>query len=443
VRRGIETWTSFAGDQRCRPHAIARPASKTEVAAAFERAAEAGRNVRVAGAGHSYNDGALTDGTLISLKRMNRVLDVDPASGLVRAEGGITLHELSEVLDEHGLALRNLGDIDAQSLAGATATGTHGTGIEFPNLSAGVESVELVLPDGNTLECSRTSDLDAWRAARTSIGALGAVTAVTLKTVPAFTLEAVQTTAPIEQVLEELDVRVEANDHFEFFTFPHSRLALTKSSNRVDEAPRPPSRASAFLHDIVFTNYAYWGVCVAGRTSPRLSPMLNRLSSWTVGTRRRVDRSDRIYTTPRRVPLIELEYAIPRAHAVDAVRAVRAIAERPEFAAPTPIEARFVAPDDAFLSPTCGREACYITVFQFRGLDRERYFGAVEDLLVGLGGRPHWGKRHSQTAETLRPRYHEWDRFQAVRARLDPDGRLANAHVERVLGPPRGGATST
>lgn len=436
------SWINCTGDQRCSPAAIERPASRPEVAAAIERAAEAGRPVRVAGSGHSFNDGVLTDGTLLSLERMNRLVAVDRASGLVRVEAGITLRELSEVLDEHGLAFRNLGDVDAQTIAGATATGTHGTGIDFPNLSAGLESVELVLADGSTLECSEAGDGDAWRSARIGVGALGVVTAVTLKAVPAFTLEAVETTTPIEQILDELDARVEANDHFEFFTFPHSRLALTKTSNRVNEAPRPSSPLRAFLRDIVLKNYAYWAVCIAGRTSPRLSPALNRLTSLASGSRRRVDRSDRIYTTPRRVPLTELEYAIPREHAADAVREVRAIAERPEFAAPTPIEARFVAPDDAFLSPTGGGEACYITVFQFRGLDREAYFRAVEELMVGLGGRPHWGKRHAQTAETLRPRYPEWDRFQAVRARLDPDGLFMNAYVERVLGAPLSVATA-
>ena len=105
--------------------------------------------MRVAGAGHSFTDAVLTDGTLLSLDRMDRVLDVDRSSGLVRVQAGITLGALSDELWRHGLAFENLGDIDVQSIAGATATGTHGTGSRLPNLSAALHSIELVLADGS------------------------------------------------------------------------------------------------------------------------------------------------------------------------------------------------------------------------------------------------------------------------------------------------------
>ena len=125
---------------------------------------------------------------------------------------------------------------------------------------------------------------------------------------------------------------------------------------------------------------------------------------------------------------------MPRARVVEAVRGVRELIERQRFAVPFPVEVRFVAPDDAFLSTAQGRDTAYVAVHMFRGMEWEPYFRAVESLMDGLEGRPHWGKRHFQTAETLRPRYPEWDRFQAVRARLDPEGRFANAYVDQVLG---------
>jgi FAD-linked oxidoreductase len=426
-------WTNWAGDQTCSPAAVDRPVSATEVAATLERAAAEGHTVRVAGAGHSFTDAVLTDGTLLSLERMNRVLDVDRESGLVRVEAGITLGALSEELWEHGLAFENMGDIDVQSIAGATATGTHGTGGRLPNLSAGLHSIELTLGDGSTLEASEDSDPDAWRAARVSVGALGVVTAVTLRAVPAFTLEGVDATAPLDEVLDGLEEHVASNDHFELFTFPHSPLAVTRTNNRTDAPPRPRSPRRAWLEDVALKNHAFHALCELARRRPRLIPRINRFVARAGGTGRLVDRSYRVFATPRMVRFTEMEYALPRARVAEAVRAVRELIDRRGFDVGFPLEVRFVAPDDAFLSPACGRETGYVAVHMYRGMEWEPYFRAVEEIMDGLEGRPHWGKRHFQTAETLRPRYPDWDRFAAVRARLDPEGRFANGYVRRVL----------
>jgi len=404
------------------------------VVAAVERAAAAGRTVRVAGAGHSFTDAVLTDGTLLSLERMDRVLDADPTTGLVRVQAGIALHDLNAALWDLGLAFENLGDIDVQSIAGATATATHGTGGRLANLSAAIRSIELVTADGTVVELDEAGDAEAWRAARVSIGALGVMTAVTLRAVPAFTLEGVDSAAPLEEVLAELDARVEANDHFEFFTFPHSPLALTRTNNRAPGPPQPRSRARAWIDDVLVRNHALELACRAGRARPSLIPRINRLLSSASGTTRRVDRSYAIFASPRRVRFTEMEYAMPREHAVEAVRAVREVADSPAFDVSFPIEVRFVAPDDAFLSPATGRETCYVAVHAYRGMEWEPYFRAVEAVMDGFEGRPHWGKRHFQTAATLRARYPDWDRFAAVRERLDPGGVFANGYVERVLG---------
>jgi len=428
------SWTNFAGDQSCEPAVFARPADRRSVAGAIARAREARQVVRVAGSGHSFTDAVLTDGTLLSLDRMNRILDIDRETGLVRVEAGISLGALSDALWDEGLAFANLGDIDVQSLAGAAATGTHGTGIELGNISTGLHSIELTLADGSALEVSAASDPDAWRAARVAIGSLGVITEATLQAVPAFTLESVEETAPIERTLDDLDDLVAGNDHFGFFTFPHSDLAMTKACNRIDTVPRPRPRPLEWFDDVVMTNYAYWGICILGRARPKLIPRLNRLCSELSGSRRVRDRSYRVFRTPRRVPITEMEYAIPRERAAEAVRAVREIAASDRYDVPVPIEVRFVAADDAYLSPANGRESCYIAVHQFSGLDWGAYFGEVEALLTAMGGRPHWGKRHSQTAATLRPMYPEWESFATVRRRLDPDGTFANAYVDRALG---------
>jgi FAD-linked oxidoreductase len=428
-------WRNWAGDEGCTPIAIERPGSAGEIAAALERAAAAGERVRVAGSGHSFTDVACCDGRLLTLDRMGRVLDVDRASGLVRVEGGITMRALSAALAEHGLALENLGDIDAQTIAVAISTATHGTGARLRNLSAQVEAIELVLADGSTLTCSaQDADPATHLAARVGVGSLGAIAAVTLRAVPAFTLRGVDAPAPLGETLDRLEQLGEENEHFELFVFPHCDIALTRTNNRVEQPPRPRSATRAYLEDIALTNHAFHAFCLAGRAMPRLIPQINRLVTKLAGTSVRVDRSDRIFASPRLVKFTEMEYALPREHTAEAVRRTMALVEQRGFHVPFPIEVRMVAPDDAFLSPAHERPTGYVAVHMFEGMVWEPYFRAVEAVMDELGGRPHWGKRHFQTAETLRQRYPRWDDFQAVRARLDPDGRFVNAYTERVLG---------
>jgi FAD-linked oxidoreductase len=427
-------WRNWAGDQRCRPAALERPASIAEVAAALERAAAQDQRVRVAGAGHSFNDAVLTDGRLLTLERMDRVLDVDRSSGLVRVQGGLTLRALNRRLAEHGLAMENLGDVDAQSIAGAISTATHGTGARLRNLSSQVAALTLVLADGSTLHCSE-EDPALLRAARVGLGALGVVAEVTLRCVPAFRLCGVDAPTPLEATLERFEELSNANDHFEFYVFPHARTVLTRTNNRTEEVPRPRGRKRAYVNDVLLTNRTFEFFCRLGRCLPSQIPRINRLVTRLAGASRRIDRSDRIFTSPRLVRFTEMEYALPRERTIEAVRRVLELVPRNRFAVPFPIEVRTVAADDALLSTAAGRDSGYVAVHMFEGMAFEPYFHAVEAVMDELDGRPHWGKRHFQSAATLRERYPDWDGFQAVRQRLDPDGRFANAYTDRVLGP--------
>ena len=393
--------------------------------------------MRVAGAGHSFSDIACSDGLMLSLERLAAILDIDPSSGLVRVQAGITIRELSRRLIPHGLALENLGDVDVQSIAGAISTATHGTGARLRNISAQVQEIKLMLADGSTLECSAEQESEVFRAARVGLGALGVIAEVTLRCVPAFTLRGVDAPAPLDDTLDRFEQLALANDHFEFFVFPHAEMALTRTNNRSEEPPRPRSRTSAYASDVLLTNRAFGLTCRVGRRFPSRIPQLNRLVTRLAGSSVRVDRSAAIFASPRLVRFTEMEYAVPRGRTVEAVRAIMKLIEERDFAVPFPIEVRTVAPDDAFLSPAAGRESGFVAVHMFLGMAWEPYFRAVEAIMESLDGRPHWGKRHFQTAATLRPRYPDWDRFQAVRERLDPDGRFANAWSDRVLGPAR------
>jgi L-gulonolactone oxidase len=433
-------WRNWTGDESCRPARQASPANREALADALAEACAAGLRVRVAGAGHSFSDIALSDGLMIGLERMRRVLDVDPSTGLVRVEGGITIGELSAAIAAHGLAMENLGDVDRQSIAGAISTATHGTGARLRNISSQVAELTLVLADGSTLVCSEQTEPEVFRAARVGLGALGAIAEVTLRCVPAFTLRGVDAPAPLADVLDGFERLALGNDHFEFFVFPHADRALTRTNNRTDEPPRPRSRVSAHVNDIVLTNHVFGLVCRAGRRFPSRIPQLNRLVTTLAGSSTRLDSSFEIFASPRLVRFTEMEYALPRERTPEAVRAVMEMVPREGLAVPFPIEVRAVAADDAMLSTAAGRDSGFVAVHMYEGMEWRPYFKAVAAIMDGLGGRPHWGKRHFQTAEGLRERYPEWDAFQSVRARLDPDGVFANEWTERVLGPVRSAA---
>src|ERR1700691_6060505 len=354
---GLPEWRNWAGDQRCRPAAIERPTSIAEITAALERAALRGETVRAVGSGHSFSDIALTGGRLLTLERMNRVLDVDRATGLVRVQAGIAISELNARLAEHGLALENLGDIDVQSIAGAISTATHGTGARLRNISAQVAELTLVLADGSTLRCAEEIDSEVFRAASVGLGALGVIAEVALRCVPAFTLRGVDAPAPLPDTLARFEELALGNDHFEFFVFPHADTALTRTNNRTDQPPRPRGRVSAYANDVLLTNHAFGLLCRAGRRFPRRIPQLNRLVTRLAGAATRVDRSDRIFASPRLVRFTEMEYALPRERTPEAVNRIMALVAGGEpwggrgsdFAVPFPIEVRTVALDDALL----------------------------------------------------------------------------------------------
>jgi L-gulonolactone oxidase len=414
---------------------MARPRDRSELAEFVAAAGAAGRTVSVAGSGHSFTEAALTGGTLIDAGTLSGVIEADRGTGLVKVGGGTVLADLNEELGRLGLAMENLGDIDRQTIAGAISTGTHGTGAKLRNISSQVEGLELVLGDGSVRELSAERDGELLRAARIGLGALGAISAVTLRCVPAFVLHRVDAPCPREEVLDDFQQRADEHDHFELFTFPYADSALVLERNRVAGAPRPRSRAAAFLNDIVLENWALEAISAAGKAFPRAIPMLSRLAARLASGSTATDRSDRIFANERRVRFTEMEYGVPREHGPEAARRVIEWVRSSRYPVFFPIEMRVTAADDALLSPSHERDTAYIAVHQYRGMEWRPYFEAVESIMDEYGGRPHWGKRHFQTAATLAERYPRWSEFQAARDELDPGRVFANEYAERVLGP--------
>jgi L-gulono-1,4-lactone dehydrogenase len=441
---GSGEWRNWAGTAKATPARWAQPRSEAEISAAVKEAAAAGLGVRALGSGHSFTPAAATRGLALDLSLWTGVTAADTRTGLVTARAGTTLRALSAMLDEIGLALANLGDIDAQTIAGALATGTHGTGARLGGLATQVEALDLILADGSLATCSASARPELFAAARLGLGALGVVTAVTLRCVPSFTLAADERPIPVEQVIEQFDALAAANDHFEFYWFPYGRQALVKRNNRLPADGRPPAAGRVpdrmpawrrFWEFEVMENAAFGTACRLGRAAPRFIPALNRISSAALSARSYTDASYRVFVTPRRVRFVESEYAVPRESLPDVLAELRR--EVPRLADPVmfPVEVRVAAADDIWLSTAYGRDSAYIAIHQYTGLPFRAYFDLFESVVAGVGGRPHWGKMHSLDAGRLRPLYPRFDDFRRVRAQVDPEGRFGNAYLNRVFGP--------
>jgi FAD-linked oxidoreductase len=427
-------FVNWAGDQRCAPAEIARPRNRDELVATIARAADAGRTVKVAGSGHSFTEAALTDGVLVQIEGLNRVLESDAESGLVKVEAGIVLRDLNEQLHRRGRAMANLGDIDKQTIAGAISTATHGTGSRLANISGQIAAIELVTAAGDVVELSEASDPDGFRAARVGIGALGAISTVTLQTVPAFALHRVDEVLALDAVLDDFERLAEDNAHFEFFTFPYSDRAVTIRRNHTDAPLRPQSRlALAFDAKVLQPVFANALFSLAARRHS-LIPAINRRLAPLIAEGDYVDQSYRVFSSERTIRFTEMEWALPREHGPEFVRRVLDWIAANTFPTTFPLEIRTVAADDALLSPSHERATVYVAVHQYRGMDWRPYFEAVQAIAGDYDGRPHWGKRHMLTHETLAERYPRFDDFLAVRDRFDPDRVFANDYTRRCLG---------
>lgn len=433
------SWRNWGRNQSCAPVAVEAPESELEVVEAIRRARAAGQTVKVVGAGHSFTDIACTDGRQLRLDHLDRVLSVDRDAGTATVEGGIPLWKLNEELAQRGLALPNLGDIDRQSISGAISTATHGGGKRFGGLATFVTAMELVTAEGEVLRCSAEEEPEVLACARVSLGALGVITKVTLRCEPAFRLHSIERPRPLDALVDDLDDIVETNEHIDCYWFPHTDVATVKVSNRTDAPVRTKSGWKRWRDETLLPNYAFGALAAVGRLQPARVPANMKLVAGGIGKTELVDVSHRVLCSRRLVRFVEMEYAIPRAELAKTLLRVRDLIEAEGLSVDFPIELRVAAADDIPLSTASGRETGYLAVHLSSGTPNakiERYFHGVEAIMNEVEGRPHWGKMHYQDASTLAPRYPEWKRFRAVRARLDPDGRFRNRYLDRVLGPP-------
>ncbi|OHU53914.1 oxidoreductase [Mycobacteroides chelonae] len=425
----MSQWRNWSGQTSCAPGLVVRPRSEDELAFALRRSA--GRTVRPIGSSHSFTELCVTDGVQVDISELRQLISVDEHDR-VRVQAGINLHELNRKLLRRGLALPNLGDIDVQTLAGAAATGTHGTGLRFGNISQTIVSMRIMTADGVIHEIDSGDEL---LAARISLGALGVVTELTLQCVPAFRLHRRQSVRDLDTVLADLPTLLAETDHLELYLFPHTRRVLLLQSTRTQEDRWASHPVRHWVERDLVENGALGALMWTAGRLPVAAPYISRLVAKLAGSNESQDESAAVFASPRKVKFTEMEYSLPLTNAGDAIETVLATIEQNRHRVAFPLEVRFTQADDALLAPAYGRESVYLAVHQsIHGL-WEPYFHDLEPILIGLGGRPHWGKRHTLTAGQLSERYPQWRTFQEVRARLDPEGVFSGAYLNRLLGP--------
>ncbi|MFD7134281.1 D-arabinono-1,4-lactone oxidase [Streptomyces sp. NPDC059894] len=428
------TWRNWGGTVSARPAREVAPASVGELAEAVRRAAEDGLKVKAVGTGHSFTSIAATDGVLIRPHLLTGIRDVDRENMTVTVEAGTPLRRLNLALAREGLSLTNMGDIMEQTVSGAISTGTHGTGRESGSIAAQITALELVTADGSVLTCSKDRHPEIFAAARIGLGALGIVTAITFAVEPVFLLTAREEPMPLDAVLADFDALWAENEHFEFYWFPHTGSTNTKRNNRSAGPRRPVGQLAGWFEDEFLSNGVFQAAQWVGRAAPATIPAIARVSSRALSARTYTDIPYKVFTSPRRVRFVEMEYAVPRAAVTGALRELKAMVDRSGLRVGFPVEVRTAPADDITLSTASGRDSAYIAVHMAKGTPYQPYFTAAERIFTAHDGRPHWGKVHTRNAEDLAGVYPRFAEFTALRDRLDPDRLFGNDYLRRVLG---------
>jgi FAD-linked oxidoreductase len=427
-------WRNWAGNVRAKPVRWAAPSSTEELAAAVRAAAQDGLTVRAVGAGHSFTPVATGGGLLVRTERLSGVRHIDRAAGTVTVGAGTPLRQLNEVLAGEGLSLTNMGDVMVQTAAGAVSTGTHGTGRDSASLAAQVTGLELVTADGSVVRCSARREPELFAAARLGLGALGVIGALTFAVEPVFLLTAREEPMSFDRVTAEFEQLAAENEHFEFYWFPHTECCVTKRNNRSQGPPRPLPAVRGWIDDELLSNGVFQAACTVGRLVPAAVPAIAQLSGRALSARSYTDVPYKVFTSPRRVRFVEMEYAVPREAALPALRELKRTVERSGFRVSFPVEVRVAPADDVPLSTAHGRQTAYIAVHMYRGTPYQAYFAAVERIMTAHGGRPHRGKLHTQDAASLAEIYPRFAEFTRLRDSWDPDRRFGNSYLRRVLG---------
>ncbi|NUM53705.1 MAG: FAD-binding protein [Candidatus Hydrogenedentes bacterium] len=426
-------WKNWSGRVSCSPAQIAYPRDEAELAQLVRTAAARGQVVRPVGSGHSFSDLVTTTGVVVSLDKLAGLIEVDKVHNTATAWAGTKLWQFCDLLAPFNLAMENMGDIDKQSLGGALATGTHGTGLGLGGLSTQISALSLMTASGEVIECSEEHERDIFKAAQVSVGALGIVTQFTLRVVPTYRLAYTRAPGNFIDCISRAQKHAEENRHFEFWYFPYTDTVMMKfhiqTEARIEVGP-----VRKWIDEVLVENYVFGVLAGMCRRKPSRCAALSKFTARRLTSASEVNTSHHALVTRRILRFSEMEYAIPIERGPTAMRELKEWIVKENAPVFFPIEYRYVKADDIWLSPFYQRDSVTISVHYDARADHEAYFRGAEKIFRRHGGRPHWGKIHYLSAAELRELYPEWDSFRRVRKALDPRGVFLNPHLAHVLG---------
>ncbi|KIJ47169.1 hypothetical protein M422DRAFT_226339 [Sphaerobolus stellatus SS14] len=422
----------------CKPAIVFEPENERDIRLIIELARREGTTVRACGAAHSPSDLACTSGYLLRTDKLNRVLQVDVQKNYVVVEAGISLHNLHERLQEHGLAMSNVGSISDQSLGGVITTATHGSGLDYAVIPNHVFELTLLVADGSRVSCSRDNRSDLFFATLSGLGTTGVVLTVKLGVEPAFNLRETRRMLDFNAGLEQFDSLASSGEHVRIWWFPRQRAWRVMGSSRTSEKPNVES--SWFWNELIGFHLVQV-LLFTGRYWSYLTALGSSLACWLMSRSDEVvDTSHKIFNLDCRYPQYTIEWAIPYENSKDCLRDLgdwldREISSphgiRPHF----PIEIRFSKEDDIWLSPSYGRKTTWIGLVQYKPYNSpvpyRRYFQGFADIAQKYNGRPHWAKDHTFRSDGLRQLYPRFDDFMRLIKQVDPHGIFRNEYIRR------------
>lgn len=414
-------WSNWSGSVTA-PAAIARPQGEDELAALIRDAG----TVRATGAGHSFMPLCQSDELVVSLDRLEGALTVAADRRTARIPAGWSIRRLTAALWEQGLALANQGDVDPQSLAGAMATGTHGTGVDLGSLSTMARGFRLIGADGEARWCDAANQPDLYQAQRLSLGLFGIATEIEAAVVPAYHLVERIEKRRWDEVRESYDALAETHRHIEFWLFPHADHVILKTLEPCDPCDPPPSTTD-------MEETAFRRVLGVAATFPVLTPMLQRAMMKTRFDGRRRGPAHAIFPSDRTIRFEEMEYELPRAAGLAALDEVVAWIRRRRLPVTFPFEYRTVAADDIWMSPMNAGPVAAISMHQYAKMPWADHFAGAEAIFRAHGGRPHWAKRHTLARADVDALYPMAERYRGVRRAADPAGKFLNPHLESLF----------
>lgn len=416
-------WRNWSGSVKAEPAEIARPRTEADLAEIVRRA----RKVRVVGAGHSFMPLCATDGVLLQLDDLEGGIELAPDRATVTAPAGWSLKRLTAELWTKGLSLPNQGDVNPQALAGAIATGTHGTGCDLGSLATIARGFRLTGPDGAIVTCSASERPELFEASRLSLGMTGVATRITFDVLSAYKLEERIETKPLAWVYENFEAVAAAHRHAEFFVFPYADAAIVKTLHPIDaDELRQPRSA-------IDEEAAFRLCCEIGRRAPALIGPLQRLMTRAAGAVHRIGPAHVIFPSERTIPFEEMEYELPRANGFAALQEMIGWIRKGKKPVAFPFEFRWTAADDIWLSPFNNGPGASISMHQYAPMAWRELFADAERIFQAAGGRPHWAKRHTLARTDVDRLYPMAERFRQVRRAADPDGKFLNDHLAELF----------